>query len=142
MENRGQRAKQGDETRAKISAAINTFYETHGHSPSIREIAKMTGIKSTSTVHRHLKVMMVEDKDPVMKPLVEERKRGEASRKKILIAISTHYEKNGFSPTVRELSAMTGLKSTATVHQHLIVLRKLGKIDWNSTLPRTIKVLQ
>jgi hypothetical protein len=85
MENRGQRTNQGDETRAKISEAINTFYETHGYSPSIREIGKLTGIKSTSTVHGHLRVLKGEDKRSV-KPRVEERKRGEASMEKILIA--------------------------------------------------------
>ena len=41
----------------EIYLLINDFLKEHGYSPSIREICKMLGGKSTATVHTHLKSM-------------------------------------------------------------------------------------
>lgn len=41
----------------EIYLLINNFLKEHGYSPSIREICKMLGGKSTATVHTHLKSM-------------------------------------------------------------------------------------
>lgn len=65
--------------------------------------------------------------------------RGDITRKNIIEVIEKYTTMNGFPPTVREIGDLLGIKSTATVHGHLEKLRKQGKIDWNSTQPRTIR---
>lgn len=41
----------------KIYKAIKKFYKKYGYSPSIREIQKICGYKSPSTVYTHLKTL-------------------------------------------------------------------------------------
>jgi repressor LexA len=67
--------------------------------------------------------------------------RGIITRMKIITSIYEYYEKHGFSPTVREISGMVGLKSSATVHRQLEKLKEEGKISWNPAMPRTIRLL-
>ena len=47
----------GIEMRQKIKEAIVQYICEHGYSPSVREIGKMVGLKSTCTVHNHLVIM-------------------------------------------------------------------------------------
>ena len=49
-----QLTEQGNNTRRSIYGFIVEFITTNGYSPSIREIAEGTGIKSTSTVKEQL----------------------------------------------------------------------------------------
>lgn len=49
-----QLTEQGNNTRRSIYGFIVDFITTNGYSPSIREIAEGTGIKSTSTVRDQL----------------------------------------------------------------------------------------
>lgn len=39
----------------KVYKAIKDFYKEYGYSPSIRELQRMCGYKSSSSVHSHLK---------------------------------------------------------------------------------------
>lgn len=55
--------------------------------------------------------------------------------------IMLYIAQNGFSPTVRELCAMSGLRSTSTVHSRLKKLESLGKIQKLTECPRTITVM-
>lgn len=55
--------------------------------------------------------------------------------------IMLYIAQNGFSPTIRELCTMTGLKSTSSVHNRLKKLENLGKIQKLSECPRTITVV-
>jgi repressor LexA len=61
---------------------------------------------------------------------------------KILEAIRTYTNSNGYSPTIRELAKMTGLKSSSTVHRQLEVLESRGKIARGMDKARTIRVLE
>ena len=47
-----------------------------------------------------------------------------------------------YPPTVREISAGVGLKSTSTVHRHLTELVKLGLIERRANCPRCIILTQ
>jgi SOS-response transcriptional repressor LexA len=67
--------------------------------------------------------------------------QGINTRAKIVTSIKEYSEKHGFSPTVRELGDMVGLKSSSTVHRHLLSLKEEGKISWNPAMPRTIRLL-
>lgn len=41
-------------TKKRILQFVNDYIEENGYSPTVREIGKAVGLKSTSTVHKHL----------------------------------------------------------------------------------------
>lgn len=55
--------------------------------------------------------------------------------------IMLYIAQNRFSPTVRELCKISGLRSTSTVHDRLKKLESLGKIQKLTECPRTITVV-
>ena len=55
--------------------------------------------------------------------------------------IMLYIAQKGFSPTVRELCEMSGVRSTSTVHNRLKKLERLGKIQKLTECPRTITVM-
>ena len=59
----------------------------------------------------------------------------------VLDIVKGYIQEHGYSPTVRELCEILGLKSPATVHFHLKRLKKKGYIDYIYNRNRTIKVL-
>ena len=66
--------------------------------------------------------------------------QGDARRKQILDCIINFISENGYSPTIRELCEMTGIKSTSTMHSHLLRMNNDGVITSGIDKPRTIKV--
>lgn len=60
---------------------------------------------------------------------------------KILEFIKNEVSSKGYPPSVREICEAVGLKSTSTVHGHLIRLEKKGYIRRDSTKPRAIELL-
>lgn len=50
-------------------------------------------------------------------------------------------EENGYSPSVRDLCQMTGLKSTSSVAAQLMNLKIMGVIDYKPNTPRSIRIL-
>ena len=63
------------------------------------------------------------------------------NQKKILDFIKSEIELKGYPPSVREICAAVGLKSTSTVHAHLNHLEEQGLIRRDSTKPRALEVL-
>ena len=61
-------------------------------------------------------------------------------QQKILEFLNAFIEDNGYPPTVREICAAVGLKSTATVSYHLTELKRLGKIQSDSGKRRAISL--
>ena len=59
---------------------------------------------------------------------------------KILAYIEEATLQKGYPPSVREICDATGLKSTSTVHGHLIRLEKKGLLYRDSMKPRAISV--
>ena len=59
---------------------------------------------------------------------------------KILAYIQKATLQKGYPPSVREICDATGLKSTSTVHGHLIRLEKKGLLYRDSMKPRAISV--
>lgn len=59
---------------------------------------------------------------------------------KILAYIEKATLQKGYPPSVREICEATGLKSTSTVHGHLIRLEKKGLLYRDSMKPRAISV--
>ncbi|MBR6770010.1 MAG: transcriptional repressor LexA [Lachnospiraceae bacterium] len=58
----------------------------------------------------------------------------------ILEYIKESILKKGYPPSVREICAAVGLKSTSSVHSHLSKLEKNGYIRRDSTKPRAIEI--
>jgi SOS-response transcriptional repressor LexA len=63
-------------------------------------------------------------------------------QEKVLMEIEKYIEVNKFSPSVRELCDLLGLRSTSTVHGYLKRLEKEGYIKNHPTLPRTLMILK
>lgn len=63
------------------------------------------------------------------------------SQQKILDFIKKEIEQKGYPPSVREICAAVGLKSTSTVHAHLNHLEEQGLIRRDSTKPRALEVI-
>ena len=64
------------------------------------------------------------------------------SQAKILAFIKSEVQSRGFPPSVREICEAVGLKSTSTVHGHLLRLQKKGLLHRDSMKPRAIEVLK
>ncbi len=62
------------------------------------------------------------------------------SQARILEYIEKTTRLKGYPPSVREICDATGLKSTSTVHGHLIRLEKKGLISRDSMKPRAISL--
>ena len=60
----------------------------------------------------------------------------------VLDYVNEHIEQNGFPPSVREICAALGFKSTSTVHIYLKALEKDGKIMKSPSKPRTLRVMR
>ena len=63
-------------------------------------------------------------------------------QQQVLDAIRGHVQANGFPPTIRELGAMLGLRSSATVAQHLQALVDKGYLERQEGKPRTLRLLR
>jgi repressor LexA len=63
-------------------------------------------------------------------------------QKEILAEIIKFKKEYGFSPTVRELFKLVGLKSTSSMAAQLSNLRDSGHITWIESMPRTITVVE
>lgn len=63
-------------------------------------------------------------------------------QKEIFLAITRYIEKEGISPTVREIGNIVGLSSSSTVHKHIKVLESEGYIKMKKDSPRSIKIVK
>jgi len=63
------------------------------------------------------------------------------NQQKILDFIKSEIEEKGYPPSVREICAAVGLRSTSTVHAHLNHLEAQGLIRRDPTKPRALEVV-
>ncbi len=56
--------------------------------------------------------------------------------------ICTYTEDNGYPPSMREICNGVGLKSTATVYNHIENLKRLGVLDKTSTKNRALSIVK
>ena len=61
-------------------------------------------------------------------------------QQKILDFIRSEIETKGYPPSVREICAAVGLRSTSSVHMHLTQLEKKGLIRRDATKPRAMEL--
>ena len=55
--------------------------------------------------------------------------KGEQTRERVLEAITNYINEHEYPPTVREVCEIVGLKSTATVHRHIEILKERGLLE-------------
>lgn len=63
-------------------------------------------------------------------------------QKEILTTINKYIEREGISPTVRELCNITGIKSTSTIHGYIKRLQNQGYIEMIKGSPRSMRVVK
>lgn len=63
-------------------------------------------------------------------------------QREILVTINKYIEKEGISPTVREIGQIVGLRSSSTVHNHIKALEKEGYIKMKKDSPRSMRVIK
>lgn len=73
--------------------------------------------------------------------LVSNNRDKASKQSEILAFIKSEIASKGYPPSVREICAAVGLKSTSTVHGHLERLEKKGLIRRDATKPRAIEVI-
>ena len=65
---------------------------------------------------------------------------GQKKRDEIIEMIVSYMLENGFSPTIRDIGDAVGLKSTASVYNHLEKLKEEGRLSFKNNEPRTITI--
>lgn len=60
----------------------------------------------------------------------------------VLIALQNFLKEHSYCPSIKDLCALTGLKSTSTIHFHLSQLEKKGYISYPKGVKRVIRVLK
>lgn len=61
-------------------------------------------------------------------------------QKRVYYIIKDFIEQKGYSPSFREIAALNGNNSVATIQFHLKRLRNKGYIDYSDKLSRTITI--
>ena len=59
----------------------------------------------------------------------------------VIKCIDNYINKHGISPTYREICSLLERKSTATIHNHIINLKRKGYISMIDASPRSISVV-
>lgn len=70
------------------------------------------------------------------------QKKNEEMQQKILDFLNEQVKIKGYPPSVREICAAVGFKSTSTVHSYLEKLKKEGLIQKDATKPRALKIVR
>lgn len=63
-------------------------------------------------------------------------------QQELLDWIAEFIDRNGFSPTVREMMRGVGLKSPSAVQARLDILKKKGWVQWVHRQTRTVRLVQ
>lgn len=158
------RKRDTEKSKEKVRECIEQFERANGYAPTIRDLCKLLELKSTSSVHRYVK-MLEEDGKAISDENKSRTLRGkEIAQENIDEMIDTIkrqdvYKKNkkisdvefativiefkrtkGYAPSVRELCEITGLKSTATVYNRIVKLCRLGVLSKEDVLTRTLRI--
>lgn len=72
----------------------------------------------------------------------EARQGKSPTRTRIKAFIIEFTETRGYPPTVREIGDAVGLRSSSTVHAHLVQLQRSGEATNDPAKPRTIRIVK
>ena len=70
------------------------------------------------------------------------KQQGRKKRQEMLDFIIAYISEHGYAPTVREIGSGVNLKSTSSVHSHLLRMASEGMIETDAgfNVPRAIRV--
>ena len=72
----------------------------------------------------------------------ELKEHGNELRERICQFITEYTDTHSYAPTIREIGASVGLKSSSSVHSNLTWLEIEGRIERKPYCPRAIKVIR
>lgn len=160
------RKRDTEKSKEKVMECIEEFERVNGYAPTIRDLCKLLGLKSTSSVHRYVKMLEEdgkaisdENKNRTLRDkeieseniddIINTIKRQDVAKKNKKISdaefariVLDFKRTNGYAPSVRELCKITGLKSTATVHKRIVKLCRLGVLSKEDVLTRTLRIME
>ena len=70
------------------------------------------------------------------------KEHGIELRERICQFITEYTATHSYAPTIREIGASVGLKSSSSVHSHLTQLEIEGRIETKPNSPRTIRIIK
>ena len=70
-----------------------------------------------------------------MKPLTAQQRR-------VLDFISREVAERGYPPSVRDICAALGFRSSSTAHRYLAALEKMGYLERGAARPRAIRIIE
>ena len=70
------------------------------------------------------------------------KEHGNELRERICQFITEYTDTYSYAPTIREIGASVGLKSSSSVHSHLTQLEIEGRIETKPNSPRTIRIIK
>lgn len=70
------------------------------------------------------------------------RAAGRLIRERIVVFIGTYWAERGWAPTMREVADAVGLRSMGSVHIHLTLLADAGRIRFEPSTPRSLRVVE
>ena len=69
--------------------------------------------------------------------------RPQSDRREAIVAFVKQYTAtHGYSPTMREVGAATGLASPSSVHSQLHILREDGRVTFSEKIARSLRVVE
>lgn len=153
-----------EKSKEKVMKCIEEFERINGYAPTIRDLCKLLGLNSTSSVHRYVKMLEEDGKarseenkartlrDTELEAesideMIDTIKKQDVPKKNKKIS-DTEFAKivlefkntKGYAPSIRELCKLTGLKSTSTVHSRIVKLCRLGVLNKEDVLTRTLRI--
>ncbi len=70
------------------------------------------------------------------------KKENIAGRERVYNFVVDFIMQNGYSPSIEEITAGSGLSSEASVHDCLQMLQMMGRIDMKRNAARTIRLVE
>lgn len=67
---------------------------------------------------------------------------GRLAREAIVAFIAGYWSEHGWAPTTREVAEAVGLRSTGSVHGHLKLLAAAGRVWFEPSTPRSLRVVK
>jgi len=60
----------------------------------------------------------------------------------VLRAIAAFWDREGFSPSIRDIMDATGISSTSVVKYHILKLERAGRLRWTPRVARSYVVVE
>lgn len=135
---------------------IREYRREHGCAPSMQEVADHIGLTKTPTYQRMVRlrarnlVDFAEGKARTLMTLSMEPRTAKAEvdtsgmddrDRRIVRFIQERTLADGSPPSIEEIRAAVGMRSTSGLRDRLVRLRRHGVVDWQEYKARTVRVI-